>query len=162
MVPVMGEAVALVAVKAGVLVTPEAASPIAVFELVQVKVAPAGVLAKVFAGTAAPAQKVKFGSAVTVGKGVTVTVDTAVPVHPAVVPVTVYVVVVTGEAVAVLTPVDVAPALHVYVVAPPAVNVAATPAQIVGEFTVTTGAGDTVTVDTAVDVQPAADVPVTV
>jgi len=50
---------------------------------------------------------------VIVGLGFTVTVDTAVPVHPAVVPVTVYVVVAEGEAVAVFAPVDVAPALHV-------------------------------------------------
>ena len=59
-------------------------------------------------------------------------------------------------------PVDVAPALQVYVVAPPAVNVVATPAQIVGELTVTTKAAETVTVATAVLVQPAAEVPVTV
>lgn len=54
MVPVIGPPLALVAVKPGVLVVPEAAKPIAGLELVQVKVAPAGVLTKVFAGTAAP------------------------------------------------------------------------------------------------------------
>lgn len=47
---------------------------------------------------------------VTVGTAVTVTVDTAVPEQPPVVPVTVYVVVVAGVAVAVLVPDDVAPA----------------------------------------------------
>jgi hypothetical protein len=85
----------------------------------------------------------------------------AVLLQPAVVPVTVYVVVITGEAVAVFTPVDVAPALHVYVVAPPAVSVAVAPEQIVGEFTVTVGIAFTVTVEIAVLLHPA-DVPVTV
>ena len=47
---------------------------------------------------------------VTAGTGVTVTVVTAVPDHPAVVPVTVYVVVDDGAAVAVLVPVTVVPA----------------------------------------------------
>ena len=89
MVAVIGPAVALVAVNAGVLVVPLAAKPIAGFELVQVNVAPAGTLTNVFAGTAAPAQNVKLGSATTVGKGVTVTVDIAVLLHPADVPVTV-------------------------------------------------------------------------
>ena len=49
-----------------------------------------------------------------------------------------------GEAVAVLIPVDVAPALHRYDVPPPPVKVAVSPAQIVGEFTVTFGSGATV------------------
>lgn len=90
MVAVIGPAVALVAVKPGVLVTPLAAKPIAVLELVQVKVAPTGVLLKVLAGTAAPAQNVKLGSAVTTGNGFTVTVATSVDVQPfTVVPVTV-------------------------------------------------------------------------
>ena len=55
-VEVIGPAVALVAVKAGKLVVPLAAKPIAAFEFVQVNVAPTGALTKVFAGTAAPAQ----------------------------------------------------------------------------------------------------------
>lgn len=89
-VAVIGPAVALVAVKPGMLVTPLAANPIAVLELVQVNVAPTGVLLNVFAGTAAPAQKVKLGSAVTTGRGFTVTVATSVAVQPfTVVPVTV-------------------------------------------------------------------------
>ena len=47
-------------------------------------------------------------------------------------------------------------------VAPLAVNVAATPAQTVALFTVTVGLGFTVTVATAVFVHPTAEVPVTV
>ena len=74
MVPVIGPPVAFVAVNPGVLVVPLAAKPIAGFELVQVKVAPAGLLTKVFAGTAAPGQKVKLGSKTTVGTGFTVIV----------------------------------------------------------------------------------------
>ena len=98
---------------------------------------------------------------VTVGKGVTVTVASAVPVQPPVVPVTVYVVVVAGVASAVFTPVEEAPAVQVYVVPPLAVKLAVCQLQIVGEFTVTTIAADTVTVATAVPVQPPM-VPVTV
>jgi hypothetical protein len=98
---------------------------------------------------------------VTTGTGLTEIVAMAVLLQPAVVPVTVYVVVIIGEAVAVFTPVDVAPALHVYVVAPPAVSVAVAPEQIVGEFTVTVGIAFTVTVEIAVLLHPA-DVPVTV
>lgn len=90
-VEVIGDDVALVAVKAGVLVAPLAPKPIAVLELVHVKVAPAGVLTKVLAGTAAPPQKVKLGSAVTVGTGFTVKVVTAVQVVAPAVAVTVYV-----------------------------------------------------------------------
>jgi hypothetical protein len=70
-------------------------------------------------------------------------------------------VVVAGEASAVFAPVEVAPADHVYVVAPPAVKLAVTPSQIVGEFTVTFRDGETVTVETAVAEQES-DVPVTV
>jgi hypothetical protein len=47
------------------------------------------------------------------GIGFTVTVDTAIEVHPSELPVTVYEVVVEGAASAVVTPVDVAPAVHV-------------------------------------------------
>ena len=56
MVAVIGAVVTFVAVKAGTLVTPLADKPIAVLELVQVNVAPAGLLTNVFAGTAEPAQ----------------------------------------------------------------------------------------------------------
>ena len=83
MVATIALEVGFVAVKEGVLVVPLAAKPIVVFELVHVNVAPAGALAKVFAGTAAPAQYVKLGSATTVGNGFTVTVATAVPVAQA-------------------------------------------------------------------------------
>jgi hypothetical protein len=95
------------------------------------------------------------------GNGLTVTVETAVPVHPAVVPVTVYEVVVAGEAFAVFTPDDKAPALQTYVAAPLAVKFAVVPSHIVGEFTVIAGNGFTVTVAIAVFVQPEV-VPVTV
>jgi hypothetical protein len=54
-----------------------------------------------------------------------------------------------------------APVLHEYVVAPPPVIVPAKPGQTVVEVEVVTGIGLTVTVETAVDVQPD-DVPVTV
>ena len=108
-----------------------------------------------------PAQMVAGAAeAVTEGIGFTVTVTVAVPVHPAVVPVTVYVVVVPGETemLAVLPPV-----LHEYVVAPVAVRVEDDPAQIVAGEAVapTTGLGFTVTVTVAVPVQPKL-VPVTV
>jgi hypothetical protein len=55
----------------------------------------------------------------------------------------------------------VCPLLHEYVEPPLAVKVAVAPLQIVGEFTVTVGKGLTVTVATAVPVQPVV-VPVTV
>ena len=54
------------------------------------------------------------------------------------------------------------PPVHVYVVAPVAVKVAVWPEQIVGEFTVTVGRPVTVTVATAVLLQPSVEVPVTV
>jgi hypothetical protein len=57
-VDVMGAAVTFVAVNAGVPPAPLAPKPIEVFEFVQLKVAPAGVLVNVFAGTAAPPQYV--------------------------------------------------------------------------------------------------------
>jgi hypothetical protein len=91
-------AVAFIAVKPGVLTVPLAINPIVVFEFVQLKVAPAGVLTKVFAGTKAPAQNTRFGSAVITGGGFTVTTTASVDVHPLAVfvVVTVYVVVVAA------------------------------------------------------------------
>ena len=94
---------------------------------------------------------------VTTGNGLTVTVATAVDVQPSVVPVTVYDVVVSGDTVFV----PLTPAVQLYVVAPFGIRVAVCPSQMVGELTVTTGNGFTVTVATAVDVQPSV-VPVTV
>jgi hypothetical protein len=58
-----------------------------------------------------------------------------------------------GEAVAVFEPVEEAPALQVYDVAPLAVSCAVDPAQIVGELTIMVGIALTVTVETAVLVQ---------
>jgi hypothetical protein len=66
-----------------------------------------------------------------------------------------------GEASAVFTPVEVAPALHVYAAAPPAVSCAVDPGQIAGELTVTKGIELTVTVEMAVAEHPLV-VPVTV
>jgi hypothetical protein len=83
-----------------------------------------------------------------------------VPVHPAAsVPVTVYEVVEVK-----LTVIGLAeePFDHEYVLPPLAVKTASAPEQIVGEFTEITGSGFTVTVATAVPVQPVASVPVTV
>ena len=97
---------------------------------------------------------------VTFGNGVTVTVDTAVPVQPLVVPVTVYVVVVVNAGVVGLA-VDAKPFVHVQLVAPLALKLDVCPAHILGLFTVTLGFGFTITVDTAVPVQPLV-VPVTV
>jgi hypothetical protein len=158
-VPVIAPADMFVAVNAGVLVTPLPLRPIAVLEFVHVKVAPAGALLNVFAGTLAPGQTVMFDSATTVGKGVTVTVDIAVLLQDPNVPVTVYVVVPAGVTLIGFKedPVD-----QEYVVPPPAVRVAEVPAHIVGELTVIVGNGITVTVATAVAVQPFTLVPVTV
>lgn len=95
----------------------------------------------------------------------TVTVAVAVAVHPAAeVPVMVYVVVTVGLALTEL-PVDALSeeaGVHVYVLAPPAVSVAPLPGHIVAEFTVIVGVGLTVTVDEAVVVHPATEVPVMV
>ena len=98
---------------------------------------------------------------VVTGEEFTVTFATAVLEHPLVVPVTVYEEVPAGETSAVVSPVDVAPALHVYEVAPPAVKVVVCPEQMVGELTVTIGMVFTVTVDAAVEEHPIV-VPVTV
>ena len=54
MVAVIGLVVVLVAVKAGVFPEPLVAKPMAVLLFVQLNVAPAGVLAKLLAGTEAP------------------------------------------------------------------------------------------------------------
>jgi hypothetical protein len=105
----------------------------------------------------APAQMVgefTIGAAV----GLTVTVATAEDVQPNEVPVTVYEVVAAGETeIGLVT----SPVLQVYEVAPAPVKVAVPPGQMVGEFTVVMGDGLTVTVATAVEVQPN-EVPVTV
>jgi len=103
---------------------------------------------------------VSFNPAFTTSEELTVTVATAVEEQPKDVPVTVYVVVVAGVASAVLTPVEVAPADHAYVVAPDAIRLAVNVGQIAGELTVVAGRGLTVIVATAVDVHPK-EVPVT-
>lgn len=100
--------------------------------------------------------------AVTVGDAFTVIAWVAVDEHPALVPVTVYVVVLAGETVTGLPDND--PGIHEYVVAPVAVSVAEFPEQIVAVdvVTLTVGVGLTVIVRVAVPVQPFAAVPVTV
>jgi hypothetical protein len=91
-VVVIAAAVALVAVKEGVFPVPEAAKPMAAFELVQANVPPAGVLTKADAGTLLPLQTVMFAGTVTVGVGLTVMLyELGVPTQPAKVGVTVIV-----------------------------------------------------------------------
>jgi len=71
-------------------------------------------------------------------------------------------VVVVGDALAVVTPVDVAPALQVYDAAPPAVRFAVKPEQIVGLLTTTVGGTVTVTDRPVKPPGPQALLPVTV
>lgn len=66
---------------------------------------------------------------------------------------------VTAEPVVALRPV---PGVQVYVLPPEAVSVVELPGHSVAELTVTVGVGLTVTLDTAVAVQPAAEAPVIV
>lgn len=73
-VAVIGNKVALVAVKLPIFPEPLAARPMAVFEFIQVYVAPAGLLVNVVAATVAFAQRVMLAGTVTVGNGLTVTV----------------------------------------------------------------------------------------
>ncbi len=85
---------------------------------------------------------------------------TAVFEHPdAVVPITVYEVLLVGETTIGLL---LEPLLHEYVEAPLAVNVADCPEQIASEFTVILGFGLILTEATAVFEQPKAEVPITV
>ena len=88
-VAVIGVLPALIAVNEGALPLPLAASTIAGLELVQLKLAPAGVLLKVVAATVELLHAVIFAIAFTVGNGSTVTVAMAVPEQLPVVPVTV-------------------------------------------------------------------------
>ena len=81
--------VVFVAINVGMFPVPFAANPIAVFELVQAKVPPAGLLTKFVAATLPLLQITILVGTVTVGKGLTVTVTVAEPVHPEAVPVTV-------------------------------------------------------------------------
>jgi hypothetical protein len=67
-----GLEVVFVAVNAGRLVVPLAASPIDGAEFVQVYVAPTGVLVNVFAPTGAPLQTVMFASELIAGGALTV------------------------------------------------------------------------------------------
>ena len=87
-------------------------------------------------------------------------------VHPLIVPVTVYVVVIVGVAVTVapVVALNAVAGLQVYVVAPLAVSPVEDPLQIDGAagVTVTVGPAETVTTTVEVFVQPCALVPVTV
>ena len=92
MVPLIGIAVALLAVKAGMLPVPFAPSPIAVLVLVQVKLPPAGVLTKLLASTVALLHTIVSAGTSTVGVGFTVMVKLdGVPAQPLTVGVTVIV-----------------------------------------------------------------------
>jgi hypothetical protein len=73
-VEVIGDPVIFVAVKDGVFPAPLATSPIAVLELVQLNVAPAGVLANADAGTVVPTHATTLVMGVTTGVGLTVIV----------------------------------------------------------------------------------------
>ena len=88
-VEVIGAFVLLRAVNEGILFIPDETRPIAVFELVQVYVAPAGVLKKTPSGIVDPTQKVRFWGTVTIGNGETATSKTvAEPTHAPLVAVT--------------------------------------------------------------------------
>lgn len=103
--------------------------------------------------------------ATAVAPGSTVTTDVAVPVQPPLSPVTVYVVVVVGEAVTVAPVVPLNPVAgdQLYVLAPLAVKVALLPAHMVTLAGVTETVGTVFTVTTTVvDPEHPPVVPVTV
>jgi hypothetical protein len=78
-----GEAVLLTAVKLGTLLLPAAASPIDVFEFVQVYVAPAGRLLKLDDETVAPEHILKLDGTVAEGSGLTeIIYEDEGPTHP--------------------------------------------------------------------------------
>jgi len=114
-----------------------------------------------------PGQIVEVGGVtITVGVGVTVITELAVPEHVFVVPVTVYVVVKVGLAVTVAAVVELSPAIgsQLYVVAPLAVIFVPVPPEHIVEavlFTTTVGVGLTVTV-TLAEFPQSPVVPVTV
>jgi Holliday junction resolvasome RuvABC endonuclease subunit len=146
--------------------------PVTVYVVVVVKAAVVGfdtaakppvqlyVVAPLATGVAVKPEQIVGELTATFGNAVTLTVATAVPVQLPVVPVTVYIVVVVNAGV-VGFDTAVKPPVHVYVVAPLATGVAVKPEQMVGELTPTLSAGFTVTVATAVLLQPSL-VPVTV
>ena len=74
MVAVMGADPGFRAVNTGIAFSPLAASPMAVLELVQVKLAPAGLLVKLPDAMVAPAQLVILAGVSMSGKGATVMV----------------------------------------------------------------------------------------
>ena len=76
------------AVKEGTLPDPLAARPIAVFEFVQVNVAPAGELLKVEAGTVASGQYIELEGTLAMGCGLTVTTAAAEVTGPQVLVIT--------------------------------------------------------------------------
>lgn len=112
-----------------------------------------------------PLQPPPLLPALTEGSELTLTVTIALPLQPAVLPVTVYVVVVEGEAVTLLPVVAERPAPgdHVYVLPPVAVKVVVLPAQMpTFALALTDGVELTLTVTTALLLQLLASVPVTV
>lgn len=89
MVDTTGVEPAFKAVNPAISPLPLATRPMPGLELVQLKVAPAGILLKFVPDTAPLLQTTMLAGTVTVGIGFTVTVIVAVPVHPRLVPVTV-------------------------------------------------------------------------
>lgn len=75
-VVVIGAVVLLIAEKPGTLLIPLAANPIKGFELVQLILAPVGVLLKIVSGTLDALQKVRFSGTITVGNGLTIILNT--------------------------------------------------------------------------------------
>jgi hypothetical protein len=113
-----------------------------------------------------PLHIMAFAPALTTGNGFTVTVTIAVSIHPvAFEPVTIYVVVTVGLAVGLAHAVQDRPVagVHVYDVAPDAVNAVLPPEHIaVLALTVTFGTPTIVIVTLPVSTQPYISVPVTV
>jgi hypothetical protein len=69
MFAVIPAAEVLVAIKLGIFPVPLAGSPIAGFELVQVRTVPGGLLVKLVDGTVVPAHKIELSGTLTVGSG---------------------------------------------------------------------------------------------
>jgi hypothetical protein len=87
-VALIADVVALVAVKEGTFPDPPAARPIAVFEFVQVNVAPAGELLNDVSGTVAPGQTTELEGTLAIGCGLIVITAAAEVTDPQVLVIT--------------------------------------------------------------------------